>query len=94
MSKLYGRRVKIAADTYCCLGSASIETGDPEYFNLVCAGCGRRCGKLDRKAEEFLLAIYNKIGAPAEIVLRSGQFTLFREDGSTPPNNPAITPNA
>ena len=91
MSKLLGRRIKIAADTYCCLGNARIETGDPEHFNLICTTCGKRCGKLDRKTEEFLLAIYNKIGAPAEIVLRGGQFTLFPREREQSPDHPAIT---
>jgi hypothetical protein len=91
MSKLLGRRIKIAADAYCCAGGARIETGDPDHFNLVCTGCGRRCGQLDRKSEEFLLAIYNKIGAPAEIVLRRGCFTAFPGDGEQPPAEPAIT---
>ena len=91
MSKLFGRRVRIVADTYCCLGNARIETGDPDHFTLICTGCGRRCGKLDRKAEEFLLTIYNKIGAPADIILRSGRFITFPADGEQSPDNPAIT---
>ena len=91
MSKLLGRRIKIAADRYCCFGNARIETGDPDYFNLVCTGCGRRCGQLDRQAEGFLLAICNSIGAPADIVLRSGSFTHFPREGEQPPDNPAIT---
>ena len=92
MSKLFGRRVKIAADTYCCLGNAKIETGGgDEYFNLICTSCGRRCGKLDRKAEEFLVRIYNTIGAPAEIILRGGRFTTFPNNGEQPPAEPAIT---
>jgi hypothetical protein len=91
MSKLYGRRIKIAADTYCCVGNARIETGGPEHFNLICTSCGRRCGQLDRTAEKFLLRIYNTIGAPAEIILRSGRFTAFPGDGEQPPAEPAIT---
>ena len=89
MSRLFGRRVKIAADTYCCLGNARIETGDPDHFNLICTGCGRRCGKLDRKAEDLLLRIYNTIGAPAEIILRSGRFMTFPHAREQPPGNPA-----
>jgi len=91
MSKLLGRRIQIAADTHCCTGNARIETGDPDCFNLVCTACGCVCGKLDRNAEQFLLAIYNKIGAPAEIVLRSGSFTTFRHESEQSPDNPAMT---
>jgi hypothetical protein len=51
----------------CCENLATIRPGKgPHGAELRCAGCGRHRGWLPRQATEFLNAIVNRFGNPAE----------------------------
>lgn len=92
-AKLFGMRVRLKAadDRPCCPNNTVAVIGGPpgpHAAQLKCASCGAHRGWLSKDTVSWLIAVFNKFGAPdAPIVIR--RCHVHAPDMSeTPASNP------